>query len=158
MFLREVANEKMLLLDSTYAGKALWGLYRKFRKRRLPTSASCSFIRAVCLSPSMDCRQPFRSDPCGMSEFSPDRETRKAYLSMLAVDSSLQGTGAANVLFARLREVALERGMRKLSANVVGDNIRAIRYYAKQGLSVVGPGQDGNHVLVSGELDSSGLI
>lgn len=93
-----------------------------------------------------------------MSEFSPDRETRKAYLSMLAVDSSLQGTGAANVLFARLREVALERGMRKLSANVVGDNIRAIRYYAKQGLSVVGPGQDGNHVLVSGELDSSGLI
>lgn len=35
MFLREVANEKMLLLDSTYAGKALWGLYRQISEKTI---------------------------------------------------------------------------------------------------------------------------
>lgn len=210
MFLRQVADEKMLLLDSTYAGKALWGLYRQVSEKTIGNErilflhtgslplAIDGLSAAVQVRPLRD----VRSFPVGQYEmlaaqmpdftlrgdeltayigkmvdlgnvftlsqdgrllgligfYANDLKMRKAYLSMLVVDSSLQGTGAANVLFARLREEARERGMRNLNANVVKDNARAIRYYAKQGLCVVGPGQDDNHVLVSGELDSSGLI
>lgn len=81
-----------------------------------------------------------------------DFKTQKAYLSLLVVDKSLRGTGAADLLFERMKSLAITRGMRRLEANVIRDNTRALRYYGKHSLSIQSTGRDEEHVLVAGEL------
>lgn len=203
-FLSQMMLERMIVFDSTYAGKALWGL-RKDADASVMRNEKILFVHTgsmplaidtiahmVEVMPLYDVGQfpleQYEHLASLMPKFSlrgeellaylnklvqfgqvyilkkdetmlgligfyaNDAVTRKAYLSMLSVDSSLQGTGYAKKLLDTMREVAVNAGMIQLDANVVKDNARAIRFYEKNGLCIVSEGQDENHFLISGRL------
>lgn len=203
-FLNRMMLENMIVFDSTYAGKALWGL-RKDVDAGVMRSEKILFVHTGSLPLAIDTLahmvevmplydvsqfpiEQYEHLASLMPKFSlrgeglltylnkmvqfghvyvlkqgmtilgiigfyaNDVVTRKAYLSMLSVDSSLHGTGYARKLFDTMKEVAVNAGMIQLEANVIKDNARAIRFYEKKGLSVISEGRDENHFLISGRL------
>lgn len=204
LFLQQQVADKMVLLDSTYAGKALWGLYQQCAQREianerilfvhtgslplaidsLSDSIHVTGLRDVSMFPLAQYEGLVKQMPkfllrgeellkyiskmvrlgnvnvltsgdnlLGMIGFyANNHETKTAYLSMLVVDSSLQGSGASNILFSLLQTAARKSGMCRLEVNVISKNERAIRYYQKHGLQKAGGGQDADHVLMAGRL------
>lgn len=63
-----------------------------------------------------------------------DEITRIAYLSCLVVSPRMKGSGIAQVLFDLMCSEAVKRGMKKLCATVLKDNLRAIAFYKKNNM------------------------
>lgn len=62
-----------------------------------------------------------------------DFNSRRAYLSMIACDESIRGTGAATALMNQMFSDCRRVGMRTIEATVVRDNLRATCFYKRLG-------------------------
>ena len=81
-----------------------------------------------------------------------DHILQMAYVSSFVVAQAVEGKGVASQLFERFCVSAKSAGMHAVSLNVRKDNPRAIAFYSKMGLCVVGQGRDDDHWLMSGEI------
>lgn len=81
-----------------------------------------------------------------------DMQLKVAYVSSFVVSRAVEGKGLARRLFERFLEIARSVGMERMELNVRKDNLRAIAFYSKMGLRVVGDGTDSDHLLMRGEI------
>lgn len=81
-----------------------------------------------------------------------DMLSKVAYVSSFCVAKDVEGRGISRELFERFLVLARSSGMTAVSLNVVKDNPRAISFYTKMGLRVIGCGRDADHWLMSGVI------
>ena len=82
-----------------------------------------------------------------------DMKSKVAYVSSFVVSQDVEGKGLARRLFEHFLRFAKTAGMERVGLNVRKDNPRAIAFYSKMGLHIVGCGTDADHWLMSGDLD-----
>jgi len=81
-----------------------------------------------------------------------DAVGRICYGAGLVVAATLRGSGWGSRLMAMAFDDARSKGMVAYTSNVVKGNIRALAFYRRLGLMIVGPGRDDDHVLVRRDL------
>lgn len=81
-----------------------------------------------------------------------DMKSKVAYVSSFVISQNVEGKGLARQLFEMFLKIAKSAGMETMELNVWKDNPRAIAFYSKMGLRVVGCGRDANHWLMRGNL------
>ena len=81
-----------------------------------------------------------------------DMKSKVAYVSSFVVSQEMEGKGLARQLFEQFLKTAESAGMGKVGLNVWKDNSRAIAFYTKMGLRIVGRGRDADHWLMEGTI------
>lgn len=84
-----------------------------------------------------------------------DIRSKVAYVSTFVVSKEVEGSGLSRELFERFLTSAQSSGMTDVSLNVRKDNLRAIAFYRKMGLQVIGEGRDTDHWFMKSRLNSN---
>ena len=80
-----------------------------------------------------------------------DQDNKTAFLSLIAVAPQMQGQSVGAVLLNEGEKLARENGMRRMVLKVRCDNLKAIRFYEKQGYTIACK-EDGEYLSGSKEL------
>ena len=73
---------------------------------------------------------------CGMVTYRINKEDNTARIGLVAVDDAIQGKGIGSSLISSLENLLNKQGIDKLYVSTQEDNIKACRWYEKNGFSV----------------------
>lgn len=85
-----------------------------------------------------------------------DLQLKVTYVSSFVASQETEDRGLARQLFEQFLKVVKSAGMEKMGLNVWNDNPRAIAFYTKMGLRVVGCGTVADHWLMNGGFVNGG--
>lgn len=58
-------------------------------------------------------------------------------LEIVSLDSTIQNKGAGTALIEKIKEIAIEEGLKRIYLVTSNDNLSALRFYQKRGLRIV---------------------
>ena len=65
-----------------------------------------------------------------------DQESKTAFVTLIAVAPHMQGQNIGTLLLEESEKLARENGMRRMFLKVRSENLKAIRFYEKQGYTI----------------------
>ena len=84
-----------------------------------------------------------------------DMKSKVAYVSSFVVSQDVEGKGLARSMYKCFLGLAQSAGMSIVALEVCRTNLRALAFYQKMGLQVVGPGRDDKHWLMRGRVNQA---
>lgn len=75
----------------------------------------------------------FYGECIGFISFYINKDTNISYLTLLAVEEKFQGKKVSQRLFEKYEEISFENNMKILKLEVFNENVRAVKFYKKNG-------------------------